>query len=81
MKSSNTTTCQPLVAVPVVAELRPERWVGSTSRMPEQIRAAELTADHLGRRVRIDPGDQTVVVARLVRVRHKQVGFAASPGY
>ena len=47
--------------------------------MPEQIRAAELTADHLGRRVRIDPGDQTVVVARLVRVRDKQVGFAASP--
>jgi hypothetical protein len=47
--------------------------------MPEQIRAAELTADHLGRRVRIDSGDQPVVTGRLVRIRHKQVGFAAIP--
>jgi hypothetical protein len=48
--------------------------------MPEEIRAAELTADHLGRRVRIDPGDQTTfVIGRLVRIRHKYVGFAATP--
>ena len=46
--------------------------------MPEDIRAAELTADHLGRRVRIDTGDQTFVIGRLVRIRHKQVGFAAT---
>jgi hypothetical protein len=47
--------------------------------MPEEIRAAELTADHLGRRVRFDPEDQTVVTGRLVRIRHKYVGFAATP--
>jgi hypothetical protein len=47
--------------------------------MPEEIRAAELTADHLGRRIRIDPGDQTFVTGRLVRIRHKQVGFDATP--
>jgi len=46
--------------------------------MPEEIRAAELTADHLGRRVRIDPGDQAFVIGRLVRIRHKQVGLAAA---
>jgi hypothetical protein len=44
-----------------------------------EIRAAELTADHLGRTVKIDPGDQTFLVGRLVRVRHKQVGKAATP--
>jgi hypothetical protein len=47
--------------------------------MVEHIRAAELTADHLGRRLRIDPGDQTLIMGRLVRIRHKQVGFAATP--
>jgi hypothetical protein len=47
--------------------------------MPEEIRAAELTADHLGRRVRFEPGDQTVVTGRLVRIRHKHVGFAVTP--
>jgi hypothetical protein len=47
--------------------------------MPEEIRAAELTADHLGPRVRIDPGDQRFVIGRLVRIRHKYVGFAATP--
>ena len=46
--------------------------------MVEHIRAAELTADHLGRRVRIDPGDQTLITGRLVRIRHKQVGLAAA---
>jgi hypothetical protein len=43
------------------------------------IRAAELTADHLGRTVRINPGDPTVIVGRLVSIRHKQVGNAATP--
>ena len=38
------------------------------------IRAAELTADHVGRMVKIDPGDQTSLVGRLVSVRHKRVG-------
>jgi len=33
--------------------------------MPEEIRAAELTADHLGRRVRIDPGDQAGLTSEL----------------
>jgi hypothetical protein len=47
--------------------------------MVDHIRAAELTADHLGRRVGIDPGDQTFVIGRLVRIRHKYVGFAATP--
>jgi hypothetical protein len=47
--------------------------------MVDHIRAAELTADHLGRRVRIDLGDQTFVTGRLVRIRHKQVGFDATP--
>jgi hypothetical protein len=37
------------------------------------LRAAELTADHLGRTMRIDPGDQTVLVGRLVSMRHKGV--------
>ena len=44
-----------------------------------EIRAAELTADHLGRTVKIDPGDQTSLVGRLVRLQHKQVGNAATP--
>jgi hypothetical protein len=35
------------------------------------IRAAELTADHLGRTVKIDPGDQTSLVGRLVSIRHR----------
>jgi hypothetical protein len=35
------------------------------------IRAAELTADHLGRTVRINPGDPTVIVGRLVSIRHR----------
>ena len=43
------------------------------------IRAAELTADHVGRTVKIDPGDQTFLVGRLVSIRHKQVGNAATP--
>ena len=43
------------------------------------IRAAELTADHVGRTVNIDPGDQTFLVGRLVSIRHKQVGNAATP--
>jgi hypothetical protein len=41
------------------------------------IRAAELTADHLGRTVKINAGDQTFVVGRLVSIRHRQVGNAA----
>lgn len=44
-----------------------------------EIRAAELTADQVGRTVKIDPGDQTSLVGRLVRVQHKQVGNAATP--
>jgi hypothetical protein len=47
--------------------------------MVEQIRAAELTADHLGRRVRIDPGDQSFLMGRLVKVQHRQVGNPAAP--
>jgi hypothetical protein len=42
------------------------------------IRAAELTADHLGRTVRINPGDPTVIVGRLVSIRHR-VRKAAAP--
>jgi hypothetical protein len=37
------------------------------------IRAAELTADHLGRTVKIDLGNQTVLMGHLVSVRHKLV--------
>ena len=44
-----------------------------------EIRAAELTADHVGRTVKIDSGDQTFLVGRLVSIRHKQVGNAATP--
>jgi hypothetical protein len=44
-----------------------------------EIRAAELTADHLGRTAKIDPGDLTFLVGRLVSIRHKQVGKAAAP--
>jgi len=40
------------------------------------IRAAELTADHLGRTVKIDPGDQGFVIGRLVRIQHRQAGDA-----
>jgi hypothetical protein len=43
------------------------------------IRAAELTADHLRRTVRINPGDPTVIVGRLVSIRHRQVRNAATP--
>jgi hypothetical protein len=44
-----------------------------------EIRAAELTADHVGQTVKIHSGDQTFLVGRLVSVRHKQVGNAATP--
>ena len=37
------------------------------------IRAAEITADHLGRTVKIDPGDETFVMSRLVQILHKPV--------
>ena len=37
------------------------------------IRAAELTADHLGRTVRIGLEDRTFLTARLVRIRHTLV--------
>ena len=47
--------------------------------MVEHIRAAELTADHLGLRVKIDPREESIVTGRLVRIRHRQVGFAATP--
>lgn len=43
------------------------------------IRAAELTADHLGRTVKIDPGDQAFITGRLLEIRHKQVGKPAAP--
>jgi hypothetical protein len=36
------------------------------------IRAAELTADHLGRTIRIDPGGQDFAIGRLIRIRHRQ---------
>jgi len=39
----------------------------------EQIRAAELTADALGRTVRIETGDRQFLRGRLVRIRHKLV--------
>jgi hypothetical protein len=45
-----------------------------------EIRAAELTADPLGRRIRIDysnDDDETFVIARIVKIRHKQVGKPA----
>ena len=38
-----------------------------------QIRAAELTADNLGQMVKIDLGDQSFLVGRLVSVRHIRV--------
>jgi hypothetical protein len=38
-----------------------------------EIRAAELTADHLGRTVKIDPGNETFVMGRLVQILHKPV--------
>ena len=41
--------------------------------MSEQIRAAELTADALGRTVRIETGDREFLRGRLVRIRHKLV--------
>jgi hypothetical protein len=44
-----------------------------------EIRAAELTADHVGQTVKIHSGDQTFLVGRLVSVRHKRVGNAATP--
>jgi hypothetical protein len=40
-----------------------------------EIRAAELTADQVGRTVKIDPGDQTSLVGRLVRVQHNRSGM------
>jgi hypothetical protein len=44
-----------------------------------EIRAAELTGDHLGRRIRLDYSndDQTFVIARIVKILHKQVGNPA----
>ena len=41
------------------------------------IRAAALTADHIGRTVKIAPGDQTSFVGRLVSIRHKRTRYAA----
>jgi hypothetical protein len=39
-----------------------------------EIRAAELTADHLGRTVKIDRGDQGSSIGRLVRIQHRRAG-------
>ena len=41
-----------------------------------EIRAAELTADHLGRRIKLDrtDDDRTFAIARTVRIRYKQIG-------
>ena len=41
-----------------------------------EIRAAELTADHLGRRIKLDrtDDDRTFAIARIVRIRYKQIG-------
>jgi len=47
-----------------------------TNRM--QIRAAELTADNLSRTVRIDHDDDTFVVGRLVKIRHRRFGDAGT---
>ena len=47
--------------------------------MNQQIRAAELTADHVGRTVKIDSGDQAPIMGRLLEIRHKQVGKTAAP--
>jgi hypothetical protein len=43
-----------------------------------EIRAAELTADHLGRRIRLDhiDDDRSFAIARIVRIRHKRIGDA-----
>ena len=38
------------------------------------IRAAELTADHLGRTIRIGPENRTFLTGRLVKIRQKLVG-------
>ena len=43
-----------------------------------QIRAAELTADNLSRIVRIDHDDDTFVVGRLVKIRHRRFGDAGA---
>ncbi len=43
-----------------------------------QIRAAELTADNLNRTVRIDHEDETFVVGRLVKIRHKRLEDGAA---
>jgi hypothetical protein len=39
-----------------------------------EIRAAELTADHLGRAVKIGHGDQSFITGRLLEIRHQQIG-------
>jgi hypothetical protein len=41
-----------------------------------EIRAADLTADHLGRRIKLDrtDDDRTFAIARIVGIRHKQIG-------
>jgi hypothetical protein len=43
-----------------------------------EIRGAELTADHVGRAVKIHSGDQTLLVGRLVSIRHMQGRNAAA---
>ena len=43
-----------------------------------QIRAAELTVDNLSRIVRIDHDDDTFVVGRLVKIRHRRFGDAGA---
>jgi hypothetical protein len=37
---------------------------------------ADLTADHRGRRIKLDrtDDDRTFAIARIVRIRHKQIG-------
>jgi hypothetical protein len=61
-----------------VRQGRATRACGATTSCIE-IRAAELTADHLGRRIRLDytNDDDTFAIARLVMIRHKQVGKSA----
>jgi hypothetical protein len=64
------------IAGPLAHKLGDQLSAGRGRLRGVEIRAAELTADHLGRRIKLGrtDDDRTFAIAHIVRIRHKQIG-------
>lgn len=70
------------IAGPLAHKLGDQLPAGRGRVRGMEIRAAELTAGHLGRRIKLDrtDDDRTFAIARIVRIRHKQIGDSDETG-